>query len=627
MLDKLAEVKGSIGWQFIRLYRKVLAKYFPPTTARRMALETVLVRLGSLSLWMKHTYIRQGLSHESFIRASLDVQYQVLLKHNELGARKVAELRLAIFKMRIRPLISVIMPTFNTPDEWLKRAIESVRAQIYGNWELCIVDDGSVRASVAETLDRYRTLDPRIKAMFLPRRSGIASASNQAIRLATGEFVGFLDHDDELSQDALYEVVKCINEHSDAQLIYTDEDKIDPHGKRVHPFFKPDWSPDLLLSMNYVPHFIVYKRSLLEEIGGFRAGFEGSQDHDLVLRAVEKTDRIYHVSKPLYSWRMVLTSTAVSLAAKPAAREAAKRALTGALARRNIRGEILDGYNNWYRVRYIPKGDSLVSIIIITHDNLEILKACLEGVQKHTTYRNFEIIIVDHHSQQSKTLNYIRSLGHRTIRFEEEFNFARFNNRASEMAGGRYLLFLNDDTEVAGADWLGEMVGMLDNRSDVAVVGAKLLYPDGRIQHAGVVLGLGGTAEHPFRGMQNSCPGYFGFPHLTRNCCAVTAACMLVRRDVFETLGGFDERLRIGGNDVDLCIRIRKAGYQVVYNPHAILYHHEGLTRKGSFPLSDADYFARKLKEEIRKGDPYYNRNLSTGSGECYSIDPGLVGL
>jgi GT2 family glycosyltransferase len=628
LMSEKEEVEQGIGWQLILLYRKLLAKYFPPATIRRMALETTITRLGALSRRTKHMHIRPGLSRESFMRASLDNQYQIFLEHDVLDGKKARQLKLMISKMRTRPLISLVMPTYNSPDEWLKRAIESVRDQIYENWELCIVDDGSVGTAVAETINRHRALDTRIKTAFLTRRSGIASASNEAINLATGEFVGFLDHDDELSQDALYEVVKCINEHSDAELIYTDEDKIRPDGKRIQPFFKPDWSPDLLLSMNYVPHFIVYKRCILKELGGFRLGFEGSQDYDLALRAVERTDRIYHVSKPVYGWRVTSTSTALSLSAKPTAREATRRALAQALERRGIHGEVLDSYNQWYRVRYIPNGDSLVSIIIVTHDNPDLLKTCLGSVQKRTEYRNFEIVIVDHDSHKPEVLDYIQSLGCTTIRIERKFNFAEFNNRAAKIAKGRYLLFLNDDTEVIDSNWLGEMAGVLDNRSDVGAVGAKLLYPDDRIQHAGVILGLGGTAGHPFRGMPNSNPGYFGLAHVVHNCSAVTAACMLVRRDIFEALNGFDENLKLGGNDVDLCVRMRKAGYRIVYNPHAVLYHREGATRKGPFPPSDYNYFVSKLKDDIRNGDPYYHKCLSTQSEEtCYLINPRLVGL
>lgn len=391
---------------------------------------------------------------------------------------------------------------------------------------------------------------------------------------------------------------------------FTDEDRINFEGERTGPFFKPDWSPDLLLSMNYFAHLLVLRRSLLEEIGGFRSGFEGSQDYDLVLRATERTSWIYHVPRVVYSWRMSSTSTASSLASKPYARAAAKRALGEALERREVRGEVLDGYNYWYRVKYTPTGDSIVSVIIITHDNPGLLRRCLTSVKRLTSYRNFEVILVDHESRNQETLSYLRSLDYPIIRYEGEFNFSKISNLATKAAKGRYLLFLNDDIEVLEPNWLSEMVGILDNRNDVGAVGAKLLYPNGRIQHAGVILGLGGTAGHPFRGNDDSDPCYFGFPHVIRNCIAATAACMLVRKELFDALGGFDEKLAVGGNDVDLCVRMRKASYRVVYTPYAVLRHCEGATRKGPFPLSDYSYFISKLRNDIRAGDPYYHPSL-----------------
>ncbi len=630
---KLGEIEGSLGWQLILGYRQLLVEKLPPKSLRRRILEMLFsqtMMMARLVASRKNAAppASHHISRKAFMALPLNKQYQIFLASDPPDQVRIPKLRLEIAKMFKKPLVSIVMPVFETDDRCLRAAIESVRCQIYENWELCIVDDSSTRQSVARTLDYYRKLDHRVKVSFLRKRSGIAQASNAAIELAMGEFVAFLDHDDQLTDQALYEVVKCVNEHPDAHIIYSDEDKIDVDDKRIDPFFKPDWSPDLFLSMNYIPHFIVYRRSLLEELGSFRAGFEGSQDYDLALRAVERTNQIYHVSKSIYSWRMTPTSTALSLSAKPTAREAAKQALAQALERRGIHGGILDGYNQWYRVKYIPKGDSLVSIIIVTHDNPNLLKTCIESVQKKTAYRNFEIVVVDHDSRKPETLDYLRSLGHRIIRFEDEFNFAKFNNSASSTARGRYLLFLNDDTEAMQADWLGEMVGILDTRNDVACVGAKLLYPDGRIQHASVVLGLGGTAGHPFRGMPNAEPGYFGLAHMIRNCSAVTAACMLVRRDVFKAVGGFDERLVVGGNDVDLCIRMRKAGYQIVYNPYAVLYHREGATRGKAFPSSDYNYFIKKLRDDIANGDPFYNKNLSTESEHaCYLINPRLLGF
>lgn len=646
---ELEIIRESFGFNLMKFFTRRIDRIFPDGSkrgefwkivvaslkvARTQGIRSLLRQISEklarreFRLITPEIRIPQVMTRDTFRASPLNEQYRYLLLTNQLDQNSIKAMITDISKFSVKPLISVVMPTFNTEDRWLRSAIESVLNQVYDRWELCIADDGSTRGTVSTTIREYCGTDARIKVTFLPKRSGIAAASNAALRLASGEFVAFLDHDDELTRDALFEVVKCINQHPDAELIFTDEDRIDFEGKRTGPFFKPDWSPDLLLSMNYFAHLLVLRRSVLQEIGGFRSGFEGSQDYDLALRATEKTNCIYHVPKVVYSWRMSSTSTAASLAAKPYARAAAKRALAEALERRHIRGEVLDGYNYWYRVMYTPIGDSLVSVIVITHDNPDLLSKCLTNIKRLTAYRNFEVIVVDHESRKPETLSYLRSLDYPIIKYEGEFNFSKINNLATKAAKGRYLLFLNDDVEALESNWLSKMVGILDNRDDVGAVGAKLLYPDGRIQHAGVILGLGGTAGHPFRGNENSDSCYFGFPHVIRNWTAVTAACMLVRRKVFEALGGFDEKLAVGGNDVDLCVRMQKAGYRVVYTPYAVLRHCEGATRKGPFPLSDYNYFVSKLRDDIRAGDPYYHPSLSVESEEqSYCIDPRLVGL
>lgn len=520
-----------------------------------------------------------------------------------------------------KPTISILMPVYNPEPKWLTEAIESVRAQIYPNWELCIADDLSADA-LRETIRDYARRDNRIRATFLQVHEGIAGATAQALSIASGQFVGFLDHDDKLAEDALFQVARLLNVRPELDVIYTDEDKIDEHGNRVDPFFKPDWSPDLLLSMNYAPHLAVCRKAVLLEAGSVRKGFEGAQDYDLALRVTERSNRIGHVAKPVYSWRKTRESTAASAAAKPFARDAAKKALKEAMDRRGIEAEVLDGYNQWYRIRYKLTNYPLISIIIVTHDRSDLLKACLESIRAKTSYKNYEIIVVDHRSEKRETAEYLRSLNCQVIRYEQEFNFAKINNFASEHANGTHLLFLNDDTEVVESEWLEEMVSILESRADVGIVGAKLLYKNRRIQHAGVILGCGGSAGHPFRGLPDWHDTYFGFAHLIRNCIAVTAACMMIKRQLFDRLKGFDVNLTVGGNDVDLCIRAYELGYITVYTPYSALYHLEGSTRR-VFPLGDYRYFTRKWEKLLRR-DPFYNANLSLESEDkLYTIDFG----
>jgi GT2 family glycosyltransferase len=522
-----------------------------------------------------------------------------------------------------KPTISILMPVYNPDPKWLTEAIESVRAQIYPNWELCIADDLSADTLRKIILD-YARQDNRIKVTFLERHEGIAGATAQALSIANGQFIGFLDHDDKFAEDALFEVARVLNVRPELDFIYTDEDIIDEHGHRVDPFFKPNWSPDLLLTMNYVPHLVVYRKEVLLEVGSVRKGFDGAQDYDLALRVTERSNRIGHVAKPVYSWRRTRESTASSLAAKPFARDAAKKALKEAMDRRGVEAEVLDGYNQWYRIKYRLRNYPLISIIIVSHDRPDLLKACLESIRAKTSYKNYEIIVVDHRSEKRKTMEYLRSLACKVIRYDEEFNFAKINNFASERANGNYLLFLNDDTEVIESGWVEEMVSILESRADVGIVGVKLLYRDMRIQHAGVVLGCGGSAGHPFRGIPDSHSTYFGFAHIIRNCIAVTAACMMIKRQLFDRLKGFDVSLTVGGNDVDLCIRAYELGYLTVYTPYSVLYHLEGSTRR-AFPLSDYEYFTKKW-EKLLRCDPFYNLNLSLESEDkLYTLNFGAL--
>jgi GT2 family glycosyltransferase len=547
--------------------------------------------------------------------AWLDEAYQAWLERHRLTPDGVKAIDGEIAALAYRPTISVLMPVFDPPEAWLRAAIDSVRQQLYPGWELCLVDDGSAARHVAAVLEESARADGRVRVHRLERNEGICGASNHALALATGEFVAPADHDDVLAPDALLEVARCLDRDPGLDFLYTDRDVIQADGRRVRPFFKPGWSPDLLLSMNYVAHLTVFRRELVERVGGFRTGFEGAQDYDLVLRVTEATDRIRHIPRPLYSWGQAPGSVALRPGAKPYAHEAGRRALEEALARRHVPGEVLDGLGApyRYRVRRRIAGQPLVSILIPTRDNARLLRRCLDSLARRTAYRHLEILVIDNGSRDPRTVAYLGRLPHRIVPFPQPFNFARMNNLAATQARGEHLLFLNDDTEAIEPGWLEALLEHSE-RPEVGAVGARLLFPDGTIQHAGIVVGIQGKAGHAFAGLPGNHPGYFDLARAIRNTSAVTAACLMTRRAVFEEVGGFDEAFEVAYNDVDLCLRLRERGYLVVYTPYAVLRHHQSASRGPYDPVRDARA-ERLLRERWRhvfeRGDPYYNPNLT----------------
>jgi len=559
----------------------------------------------------------------------LNVQYKVWLKKNrtmDITEKKIIEeLKSFLYK----PIVSVLMPTYNSDVKWLRKAIESVLSQIYPFWELCIVDDGSHNfKQIQKVVDEYVRENERLKFRSLKTNHGISAATNEALAIAEGEYIAFLDHDDELSPDALFQVVKLLNTHPAADMIYSDEDKIDGKKRRYDPHFKPDWSPDFFLSCMYTCHLGVYRSSLVREIGGLREGFQGSQDYDLVLRLVEKSKNIFHIPKILYHWRMLSASTAMDLNAKGYAYGSAKKALKEALVRRNIEGGVLDGIRKGsYRIRRKIKGAPLVTIVIPTKDNKCLLEKCIESILEKTEYKNYEILIVNNASQDPLALEYFEKLSHggmaKIVNYVKPFNFAAINNFAVQSAKGRHLLFLNDDVEIISNEWLATMVEH-SQREEVGAVGAKLLYPDCRIQHAGVMLGIQGVAGHSHKYIKDDNPGYFYRKDVIQNVSAVTAACLMTTKVIFDEVGGFDEiNLSVAFNDVDFCLKIRERGYLIVYTPYAILYHHESASR--GYEGSDNQRFKKEIKYMRKKWgrilyeDPYYNPNL-TLSREDFSL-------
>ncbi len=561
---------------------------------------------------------------------NINEQYQIWLKQNIPTKQKLVHQRKKQKKFKYRPKISIITPVYNTDQKWLEACIKSVLNQTYDNWELCLADDASTKPHVKQVLEKYKNKDQRIKVVYRTQNGHISRASNSALKLATGEYVALMDHDDELTPHALYEIAKLLNEDKNIDFIYSDEDKLELDGRRVDPFFKPDWSPEMFMSVNYLCHLSVIKKTLITKVGGFRVGFEGSQDYDLFLRTTQIAQKIVHVPDILYSWRKVPKSTASVYEVKNYANTAAQKALKSILKTKGQKGSISNGIiPGTFRVKYKIKGNPTIDIIIPTKDKLFYLKRTISSILKKTSYKNYNITIVDTQSTEKETLKYYKKIkGDPRIRFlhwKKIFNFAAVNNFAVKKSKSDYVLLLNNDTEIINSDWIQAMLEYAQNK-EIACVGAKLLYPNELIQHAGVVLGIrGGDIKRGIAGhTQKMSPDLSaGLPVLNskdtiRNYSAVTAACLLISRKKYLEVGGMDEKFRIAFNDVDFCLRLLKKGYRNVYTPFANLYHHESISvgdpSKGSRNLEE---FAREIQTmhqrwgETLQNDPFFNPNLS----------------
>ena len=534
-------------------------------------------------------------------------------------------------KFNYEPKISVIIPTFNAPKQFLKDVINSVLGQTYSNWELCVVDGGSQKGHVKETLKAFSEKENRIKVKVLPENKGITGNSNEALSLATGDLITFVDHDDTLAPFSFYEVIKAINENPDADFIYSDEDKISENGeKRFDPHFKPDWSPDTLRSYNYITHLTVIKRELLDRIGWFRGEYEGGQDYDLILRATERSGRIVHIPKILYHWRISRKSAAGNAYAKVYAYESAKKALRDHVKRTGLNGKVQDGlFLGSYKITYPIDLSSKISIIIPNKDQAESLERCVKSIVNRSTWKNIDVLIVENGSVETKTFKLYDELEKwgkiRIIEWEKPFNYSAINNFAVSYAKGEVILFLNNDTEIINRDWLERMLEHVLRRN-IGAVGAKLYYDNDEIQHAGVVIGVTGIAGHSYRYSHKRSSGYMNRLKVIHNLSAVTGASLMTKRCVFEQVGGFDERLAFAFNDIDLCLKMREEGYLVIWTPYAELYHHESKTRGYEDTLEkqerfrhEIEYFRSRWKHVLEKGDPYYNPNLTLDK-EDFSI-------
>ncbi len=567
--------------------------------------------------------------YADFLRLDHSIQYQIYQAKQEL-TNLDQKFEPSVFAFQ--PQISVIIPIFNVDPAWLDACINSVFGQIYENWELCLYDDASTNEETLECLRKWAEHDSRISVTYGKDNLHISGASNNALKMANGEFVGLMDNDDELTNDALYHVIDLLNNHSDADYIYTDEDKIDEEGDYCQPHFKPGWSPELLESMMYVGHFSVIRKSILEQVGGFREGLEGSQDYDLALRIAEISNNFYHIPKILYHWRIIPGSVSGGGDAKQYAYTSAVNALTEHVAKENLNNSAeTTNYAGLYRIRR-ESGNPSVTIIIPFHNKAEMTIDCLKSI-KNSSYDNYSIFLISNNSSDDElklVKNYIENDKRITLEeYNHKFNWASINNWAAQCCESEFLLFLNNDTLIINKDWIESLLDC-GIKKNVGAVGAKLLYEDDTIQHAGIIMQIGGIAGHAFRYHSDEVPGYFGYSDVVRNCAAVTGACMLVRKELWQQLDGFDESLRVSYNDVDFCLRLLEINYAVIYTPFAKLYHLESISRPKTIAdmsteelvefQRESDFLRRRHLKYFKEGDPYYNPNLTLRL-ENYSLD------
>ncbi|MGD8177145.1 glycosyltransferase family 2 protein [Marinimicrobium sp. ARAG 43.8] len=534
----------------------------------------------------------------------------------------------------VTPVISLIVPVYNTPPEYLTECIESVLAQVYPHWQLCLVDDASTRPETGNVLREYEQRDRRINVVYRADNGHIVAASNSGLEVAKGEYIGLLDHDDALAPHALLRVIQALNANPSLKLVYSDEDKLSASGQRSSPHFKPDWNPDLLLSQNYICHFTVLMADLVRQVGGFRLGTEGSQDHDLLLRCLPHlaSETVEHIPDVLYHWRMIPGSTAANASGKDYTSDAGLNAVNHCLQSLCPEAKAeLGQLPNTYRVRWpVPDPEPKVSLLVPTRDGVEILKPCVQAVLDKTEYSNYEILILDNQSSCPQTLNYLESIEKdprvSVHRWNHPFNFSAINNFGASVARGELIGLLNNDVEPINGEWLTEMVRHA-SRPDIGCVGAKLYYPDNRIQHAGVILGIGGVAGHSHKYFPRESHGYHTRLRLIQNLSAVTAACLLVRRSVYEQVGGLEEQgLAVAFNDIDFCLKVREAGYRNLWTPYAEAYHHESVSRGAEDTPEKQRRFAKEVAfmknkwGEALNYDPAYNPHLSR-SHEDFSIN------
>lgn len=548
-----------------------------------------------------------------------DINYEAWYGNHKRTNKELEQQRRMIFAYA--PLISILVPVYNTPEEFLKQMIQSVRKQTYANWELCIANANPSNKQVAEILRLAVEKDSRIKVIDVPQNKGISQNTNEVLKISSGEYIGLLDHDDLLTPDALYEVVGTLNKEERPEVIYSDEDKVTTDlSEHFKPHMKPDFNLDLLRSNNYICHFFVAKKSLIDKVGAFNPEYNGAQDYDLILRCTEEANEVAHIPRILYHWRVHKASTSDNPISKMYAYDAGKCAIEANLKRMDTEGYVTHTkIFGFYRTHYKVQGNPLISIIIPNKDQKDTLEQCLLSIEK-SSYKNYEIIIVENNSEDENTFRYYEKIKSDTVKvvyWDKEFNYSAINNFGVQHAKGDYILLLNNDVKVINEDWLEEMLSHCQRR-EVGIVGAKLYYPDDTIQHAGIIIGIGGVAGSIFVGMNKKYSGYLHKACIQQDLSAVTAACMMIKRSVYEEVGGLNEKLKVAFNDVDFCLRVRRAGYLIVYNPYVELYHYESKTRGAEDSKekvrrfqSEIEYMRSHWLDLLKNGDPYYNPNLT----------------
>lgn len=583
-----------------------------------MDVNIVKFKLGKL----KNIYSKQGLGYAFlFLWGKLKKKVTNKLFYKNFSQanafteadRKRAETEINTFKTK--PVFSIICPVYNVDEKWLVKAIESVQKQVYPYWELCIADDASSKTHIKPLLEKYASMDSRIKITYRKESGNISAASNSALTLATGAFIALLDNDDEITENALFENARIINQFPDADLIYSDEDKIDEQNNHFDAWFKPDWSPEYLLSHMYVCHFSVYRKSLVDKLGGFRSAFDGAQDYDLCLRVTEQTKAIYHIPKILYHWRTIASSTASNPLAKSYAYEAGRKAVEEHLHRSLGSGTVsFTEYYGVYRVNHTLTAQPLVSIVIpsagkqatIKGKEVRLLEQCLKSIVHKSTYKNIELIVVDGNDIDESVQHTCKQLGARFVHCTDAFNFSQRINMGVKESKGEYVLMLNDDIEITTNDWMEQLLGFAQQR-DIGAVGAKLITEQHQVQHAGIIL-VDGSPGHIYYGIPDVGQGYFNALVSYKNYMAVTGACILISKAKYLEVGLMDEDFPVNFNDVDLCLKLHEKGYRNVYVSSVVLYHYESVTRKKGFKAEEMQKFVSKWEHYIpAQTDPYYS--------------------
>jgi glycosyltransferase involved in cell wall biosynthesis len=644
---RILEIEKSRLWKMKRFYIKVqsVLKHSTRTTGKKSFLQYLKFFFSRHFIRVSRKFFKTIFKYlylffedkpvkiifkedfDKFQRQFDSSPYQQWQGRNSPREADISDYINTIELFKYTPKFSIIVPVYNPPEKYFREMLESVLAQVYTNWELCLSDDNSSNPYIREIIEEYAEKDPRVKYVFRKENGHISACSNSALAIASGEFAVLVDHDDLITSDALYQVAALLNKFPEADLIYSDEDKMDEGNILKEPHFKPSWCPDNLLSRNYFGHLVILRLEIINKLGGFREGFEGSQDYDLLLRFTERTKRIYHIPKVLYHWRMHSESTSGNSEAKQYAYKAAQKALEETLERRGESGKVeflpfFRGYSIRYQIRNTPK----ISIIIPSKNKSEMLKACLDSIISKTTYTNYEIIVVDNGSTEPAAIEFYKSMRakHKDIfhqyDFDVPFNFSKIINFGASKASGDFFVLLNNDTEVISEDWIESMLGYAQ-RDTTGVIGVKLLYPNKTIQHAGVIIGLGGAAGHVFVGQYRDEPGYFNYINTVNNYSAVTGACMMIKKDIFVSINGFDEKYSVEYNDIDFCLRVKEAGYDNVYLPHVELYHHESISRGSIFStkekynqhIKELGLFKKQWQKYIT-ADPCYNIHLSLGA-------------